>query len=195
MDGVAAAFFVGSSSSSESLSSELEDSSFLAATGLAGVEVGFAAGFLVGLSSSSESLSSELLEDSFFLSDTALARAVLKSDFLAGSSSSSESLSSELLEESFLAATGFAGTGFGAISAFFSGASSESLSSELEDSFLAGAGAVGFVQVWTLTQFFLFLFCENSLICLEGKSMTPLIRELPFSCIPPSNSLVSVSDN
>ena len=29
-------------------------------------------------------------------------------------------------------------------------------------------------QVWTLTQFFfLFPFCENSLICLEGKSMTP----------------------
>ena len=28
-------------------------------------------------------------------------------------------------------------------------------------------------QVWPLTQFFLFLFCENSLICLEGKSMTP----------------------
>ena len=29
------------------------------------------------------------------------------------------------------------------------------------------------VQVWPLTQFFLFPFCENSLICLEGKSMTP----------------------
>ena len=28
-------------------------------------------------------------------------------------------------------------------------------------------------QVWQLTQFFLFPFCENSLICLEGKSMTP----------------------
>ena len=28
-------------------------------------------------------------------------------------------------------------------------------------------------QVWTLTHFFLFPFCENSLICLEGKSMTP----------------------
>ena len=33
-------------------------------------------------------------------------------------------------------------------------------------------------QVWPLTQFysvdfFLFPFCENSLICLEGKSMTP----------------------
>ena len=29
------------------------------------------------------------------------------------------------------------------------------------------------VQVWPLTQFFLFPFCKNSLICLEGKSMTP----------------------
>ena len=28
-------------------------------------------------------------------------------------------------------------------------------------------------QVWSLTQFFLFPFCEKSLICLEGKSMTP----------------------
>ena len=29
-------------------------------------------------------------------------------------------------------------------------------------------------QVWSLTQFFFgFLFCEKSLICLEGKSMTP----------------------
>ena len=28
-------------------------------------------------------------------------------------------------------------------------------------------------KVWPLTQFFLFLFCENSLNCLEGKSMTP----------------------
>ena len=27
-------------------------------------------------------------------------------------------------------------------------------------------------QVWPLTQFFLFPFCENSLICLEGKSMS-----------------------
>ena len=31
----------------------------------------------------------------------------------------------------------------------------------------------GVTQVWPLTQFFLFPFCENSLICLEGKSMTP----------------------
>ena len=28
-------------------------------------------------------------------------------------------------------------------------------------------------QVWPLIHFFLFPFCENSLICLEGKSMTP----------------------
>ena len=28
-------------------------------------------------------------------------------------------------------------------------------------------------QVWTLTQFFLFPFGKKSLICLEGKSMTP----------------------
>ena len=30
-----------------------------------------------------------------------------------------------------------------------------------------------YAQVWPLTQFFLFPFCENSLIYLEGKSMTP----------------------
>ena len=29
------------------------------------------------------------------------------------------------------------------------------------------------LQVWPLTQFFLFPLCKNSLICLEGKSMTP----------------------
>ena len=28
-------------------------------------------------------------------------------------------------------------------------------------------------QVWPLTHFFLFPFCKNSLICLEGKSTTP----------------------
>ena len=28
-------------------------------------------------------------------------------------------------------------------------------------------------QVWPLTQFFLFPFCKNSLICMKGKSMTP----------------------
>ena len=48
-------------------------------------------------------------------------------------------------------------------------------------------------QVWPLTQYFLFPFCESSLICLEGKSMTPC-RETLFSFVPPSNSLVSVSD-
>ena len=36
--------------------------------------------------------------------------------------------------------------------------------------------------------FFLFPFCKKSLICLEGK------RDTLFSSIPPSNSLVSVSD-
>ena len=41
--------------------------------------------------------------------------------------------------------------------------------------------------------FFLFPLCENSLICLEGKPMT-LIGETLFSVVPPSNSLVSVSD-
>ena len=39
----------------------------------------------------------------------------------------------------------------------------------------------------------MFPFCEKSLICLEGKSMTPH-RETLFSSVPPSNSLVSVSD-
>ena len=28
-------------------------------------------------------------------------------------------------------------------------------------------------QVWPLTQFLMFPFCEKSLTCLEGKSMTP----------------------
>ena len=28
-------------------------------------------------------------------------------------------------------------------------------------------------QVWPLTQFFLFPLCKKSIICLEGKSMTP----------------------
>ena len=46
-------------------------------------------------------------------------------------------------------------------------------------------------QVWSLTHFFLFLFCKKSLICLEGKSM---IQKTLFSSVPPSNSLVSVSD-
>ena len=48
-------------------------------------------------------------------------------------------------------------------------------------------------QVWPLTQFFLFPFFENSLIRLEG--MTPHRGgETLFSSVPPSNSLVSVSD-
>ena len=42
--------------------------------------------------------------------------------------------------------------------------------------------------------FFLFPLCEKSLICLEGKSMTPPVGKILFSCVPPSNSLVSVSD-
>ena len=48
-------------------------------------------------------------------------------------------------------------------------------------------------QVWPLAQFFMFPFCENSLICSEGKSMTPSWETL-FCSVPPSNSLVSVSD-
>ena len=49
-------------------------------------------------------------------------------------------------------------------------------------------------QVWQLPHFFLFpFFSEKSLICLEGKSMTPY-RGTLFSSVPPSNSLVSVSD-
>merc|ERR1712079_139783 len=54
-------------------------------------------------------------------------------------------------------------------------------------------------QVRPLTQFFLFPFCENSLICLEGKSMTPhrgntiLFRsyqQLPRLRLRPSTRLV-----
>ena len=37
----------------------------------------------------------------------------------------------------------------------------------------AGFEELDVSQVWSLTQFFLFPFCEKSLICLEGKSMTP----------------------
>ena len=48
-------------------------------------------------------------------------------------------------------------------------------------------------KVWPLTQFFLFPFGEKSLICLEGKSMT-LVGETLFSSVPPSTSLVSISD-
>ena len=48
-------------------------------------------------------------------------------------------------------------------------------------------------QVWPLTQFFLFPLCNKSLIYLEGKSMTPSSGK-DSSSVPPSNSLVSVSD-
>ena len=41
---------------------------------------------------------------------------------------------------------------------------------------------------------FCFLSCTKSLICLEGKSMTPR-QETLFSSVPPSNSLVSVLDH
>ena len=33
--------------------------------------------------------------------------------------------------------------------------------------------SMGALQVWLLTLFFLSLFSEKSLICMEGKSMTP----------------------
>ena len=55
-------------------------------------------------------------------------------------------------------------------------------------------------QVWTLTHFFLFPFCRKSLICLEGKSMTPrrgntiLFRssqQLPRLCLGPSKGFLS----
>ena len=49
---------------------------------------------------------------------------------------------------------------------------------------VCGAGLV------TNSIFFLFPFREKSLICLEGKSMTPHRG----NTVPPSNSLVSVSD-
>ena len=43
---------------------------------------------------------------------------------------------------------------------------------------------IDYYQVWALTQFFLFPFSENSLICLKGKH-----NSLPFSS---NNSLVSI---
>ena len=49
-------------------------------------------------------------------------------------------------------------------------------------------------QVWHLSHFFLFPLWQKSLICLEGKSMTPHRGYTLFSSVPPSNSLVSVSD-
>ena len=45
-----------------------------------------------------------------------------------------------------------------------------------------------------LLNFFLFPFCKRSLIRLEGKSMTPHRGNPIFSSVPPSNSLVSVSN-
>ena len=45
-------------------------------------------------------------------------------------------------------------------------------------------------KVWALTKFFLFLFCEKSSICLEGKLMTPHWGEhysLPFLPATPSS--------
>ena len=56
------------------------------------------------------------------------------------------------------------------------------------------------VQVWPLTQFFLFPFYENSLICLEGKSMTPHLgntilfrssQQLPRLRLGPSKGFLS----
>ena len=45
------------------------------------------------------------------------------------------------------------------------------------------------VQVWPLTHFFLFPFCENSLICLEGKSIASSGKHysLPFLLATPSS--------
>ena len=37
-------------------------------------------------------------------------------------------------------------------------------------------------QVWRLTQFFPVSFCKKSLICLEGKSMTPLRENTILFC-------------
>ena len=56
----------------------------------------------------------------------------------------------------------------------------------------SGGGPGDFLQVWQLTHFFLFPFGSKSLICLEGKSMTPCCTL--FSYVPPSTSLVSISD-
>ena len=49
-------------------------------------------------------------------------------------------------------------------------------------------------QVWPLTQFFLFPFFYK-IIDSPGKPINdPSLREIIFSSVPPSNSLVSVSD-
>ena len=50
-----------------------------------------------------------------------------------------------------------------------------------------------FFQVWPLTQFFLFLFVQNHWFAWRANQW-PLVRETLFSSVPPSNSLVSVSD-
>ena len=50
------------------------------------------------------------------------------------------------------------------------------------------------LQVWPSTQFFLFPCCKKSLICLEGKSMTPRRGNILFYSVFPCNSFVSVSD-
>ena len=63
---------------------------------------------------------------------------------------------------------------------------------DLELRSLAG-GQSGDAQVWTLTQFFL-LFVKK-IIDLPGGQINPLIEETLFSSVPPSNSLVSVSDS
>ena len=62
-------------------------------------------------------------------------------------------------------------------------------------------GPTGIAQVWPLTQFFsVSFFCEKSLICLEGKLMTPhqgniiLFRssqQLPRLRLGPSNGFLS----
>ena len=49
------------------------------------------------------------------------------------------------------------------------------------------------IQVWPLTQFFLFLFVKNHWFAWRANQW-PLIGEPLFSSVPPSNSLVSVSD-
>ena len=49
------------------------------------------------------------------------------------------------------------------------------------------------IQVWPLTQFFLFLFVKNHWFAWRANQW-PLIGETLFSSVPPSNSLVSVSD-
>ena len=65
---------------------------------------------------------------------------------------------------------------------------------------LAMQGEAEVSQVWPLTHFFLFPFCENSLICLEGKSMTHRwgntilfhsSQQLPRLCLQPLKGFLS----